>query len=291
MGQVLEDVELTPECRAVLRHLALEYGSMYAQRRVIAPLLRVLRLDDESKLREELLQVRPALIAFFSGYAFGRRGKERDALVPCVLRTLESFDLESARTERNGVCLWEAFLAMAEERGIRPNEDQNRGVIQGMMELVQEIYRLDGEGSVIGWVMNGVLRTGQLEPQFMRLVDIRGLGPKNTSTFLRDVSYVFELNDLIRPAHRIHALTVDKWLRGLAPHIFPEENLERAVDWVLAGKAQKYARRAGLVPFLLTMGISGFGQAHIRHGDRFDRIAEILRSEALDPKPIVTPLE
>ncbi|MBX3095985.1 MAG: hypothetical protein KF812_03910 [Fimbriimonadaceae bacterium] len=291
MGQGFDDIELTPEDRKILRYLALHYGAEFARRRVVAPQIRILQLDEESKLREDLLLARPSLKVFFSQYAFGRRGKERDSLVPCMMRTIDQFDVESARSQRSGEPLWEAFLAMAEERNVRPNENQNRGVIQGMLELVQEIYRIDGVGSIAGWVVNGVLKTGQLEPQFMRLVDIRGLGPKNTSTYLRDLSYLFELNDLIRPAHRIHALTVDRWLRGLAPYIFPEEGLEKAVDWVLAGKAQKYARRAGVIPSLLTMGVTGFGQSQIRHGERYEHMSEILRSEALAPKPIAVPQE
>jgi hypothetical protein len=287
MGVVMErDVELTAESRQILQHLALVHGKEFASRKVLSPIERTVRLGPDTPLREELLGAYPALRVILAQYAFGRRGREREELVPCALRALDSINLGEVIKERTGVALWEAFVEVAEGRSVKPNEPQNRGVFQGLLELAQEIYRLDGEGSIVGWVVNGVVRTGQLEPQFLRLVDIRGLGPKNTSTFLRDVSYIYELNDLTRPSHRIHALTVDKALRGLAPHIFPENGLHEAADWILAGKAQKYARRAGVLPALLTMGVTNFALQHHKIADQYDKLAEALKREALDPKPV-----
>lgn len=280
------DVELTAENRRILQYLALVHGHEFARRKVLSPIERTLRLAPDSSLREELFAAFPALRVILAQYAFGRRGREREEIVPCALRALDSIDLASVIQERTGVALWEAFVEAAAARGVKPNEQQNRGVFQGLLELAQEIYRLDGKGSIVGWVVKSVVKTGQLEPQFLRLVDIRGLGPKNTSTFLRDISYIYELNDLTRPAHRIHALTVDKALRGLAPYIFPEEGLDKAADWILAGKAQKYARRAGVLPALLTMGVTHFALQHHRTADQYDLLAEALKREVLDPKPV-----
>lgn len=271
-------VELDPMALAVVRAMAGDFADRYIGE-VLLPVLHSASKSESANLKD----IRAAfaspyrcLHAFFSHYAFARRGKDRDDLSQMAVLALRRTTSEDSITELlkapDGTLIWENFAAICAERGRKNSEQLNRGLLQGMVELAQEIYAIDGIGSVTGWVLRGILQTDQVEPQFLRIVDIRGVGPKTTSTFLRDVVFLFGVEDQLDNSNRLYVQPVDRWVRLFASRVIPDLDREHAVDWVIAGKLAKYARKAGVSGVRFNMGATYFGTREVREPARFDRV-------------------
>jgi len=288
--QQQQQQQLSPETIAVMRKVADEYADGYLSEFLVPHLLAALgaESDDVRHIRAAFADPFKCLRAFFGHYAFARRGKDRDILAEfaCLAleRAIETNPMAEILGMPDGTVLWDAFASICVEKRHKSNESQNRGVIQGMLELAQEIYRLDKVGSIAGWILQGVVQTSRLEPQFLRIVDIRGVGPKSTSTFMRDVIFYFGLEDKIEPADRIYVQPVDRWLRQIAQYIVPEPGMDKAADWIIAGKISKYTRRSRISSIRFNMGTTYFGQKQVKDPSRMsDSLASLIQSKNEDP--------
>jgi len=271
--------ELGPIAYQLFNHLA----GPQAERAINDQLLPVLQASakapesNQDSVRDTFEHPFNALHAFFAHYAFARRGKDRDDLssmaVSALRRVTTAETINDLLKQDDGSAVWEAFCQICIERRRKNSEQLNRGLIAGMIELAQEIYALDEIGSITGWIADSVEQTDRIEAPFLRIVDIRGVGPKTTSTFLRDMVLLFELEDQIDHADRLYVQPVDRWLRLAAPLLVPEANIEAAVDWVIAGKIAKYARRAGVSGIRLNIGNTYFGSHDVREPGRYSRMA------------------
>ncbi len=281
--------EMGTETVLIFRALAGDCADRYASEMLLGPLGRILGAGPHNiaDVRDALLDPYLCLRAFFGHYAFSRRGKDRATLSELAMDALE----EVAGGDRigqflaldSGIRLWEAFEDRCRENRIKSNEQQNRGVVQGTAELAQEVSQI-GLRSIADWVRKGVLETDRMEPQFLRVVDIRGVGPKITSQFLRDLTYLFSLEERIERADRIYIQPIDKWIRALAPFVVPEPNAEGMADWVLAGKLNKYSRWAGVSPVRFNMGATYFGIRHVHSVENIEpAVAELVAGATLAP--------
>jgi hypothetical protein len=238
--------------------------------------------EDPELIRDAYLTARGSLLAFYCHYAFARRGKDRDDLAQFALQAIQRVqgddDFEKVLKMEDGTPLWDAFAEICAEKRRKNNEAQNRGLIQGMLELSQEIYQNEENGSIAKWMLDGIERTSRIEDQFERIVDIRGVGPKSTSTFMRDVIFMFGYEDRVEPADRIYIHPIDRWLRMMARYLVPEPGMEKAADWIIAGKISKYSRRAGVSGIAFNMGSTYFGQKLVKDPTRFE---EMLKKVAL----------
>lgn len=273
---------LDPEIGKIYRILADRFADQYVESFLIPQLGKASRKDWKTLQQwcDELEDPLSSLRVLLGYYAFSRRGKDREELSRIALRSLdqvlENRTIDELLVQPNGLELWTCFVAECANRGKKPNENQNRGLVQGLLELAQEIYRIDEIGSVAGWVAEGVQQTGRLEPQFLRIVDIRGVGPKNTSTFLRDMVFLYDLETSVMAADRIYMQPVDRWLRAICRFAVPEPDLEEAPDWIVAGKINKYARRAGVSLVRFDLGLTYFGQRIVRSPDRLEQELKLL---------------
>ena len=280
---------LDPHAVRVYKRLADEFGNKYAEEFLYPHLRRVLLCETEDlfEIQQKLESPRGALVAFYCHYAFARRGKDREMLASFAYEALDRLQgdkqFEELLTMEDGVELWENFEAICQENRRKANEPQNRGLLQGMLELAQEIYREDGVGSITQWMFDELKSTGHIEPQFERIVDIRGVGPKSTSTFMRDLIYTFDLESKVEPADRIYIHPIDRWLRMISRYIVPEPNMEKTADWIIAGKLSKYSRRAGVSGVGFNMGTTYFGQKVIRDPSRFeDYLKMLVKGDSFD---------
>ena len=276
--------ELDPRAARVFKTVADDFGNRYATEFLYPHLRRILGIEQEDPelIRDAYLTARGSLLAFYCHYAFARRGKDRDDLsqfaLEAMLRVQGDKDFEEVLKLEDGTPLWDAFAEICQEKRRKNNEAQNRGLIQGMMELAQEIYQSDGKGSIAEWMLTGIEETHRLEEQFERIVDIRGVGPKSTSTFMRDVVYLFGCEDKVEPADRISIHPIDRWLRMMARYLVPEPAMDKAADWIIAGKVSKYSRRSGVSGIAFNMGSTYFGQKIVKDPSRFE---EFLKKVAL----------
>lgn len=275
-------VELNPRSVAIMRMLAGDRADRYIGEIWLPSLAAATRAQSATlkDIRAAFSNPYTCLLAFFQHYAFSRRGKDRDDLaymaVQALKRTTAEDQIETLLAEPDGSRVWGAFEAVCAERKRKNSEQLNRGLIAGMVELAQEIYRLDNIGSIAGWIVRGVMQTDRLEPQFLRIVDIRGVGPKTTSTLLRDVCHLYSLEDQVDHADRLFVQPVDRWLRMAAEEIVPELDDRDAVDWIVAGKIAKYTRHAGVSGIRFNMGTTYFGVREVHDAARWDECVENL---------------
>lgn len=268
-------IDLRPESAALFQILSGEPADRYIAAALFPPLGRLCRTAAERKsIAEALLDPYFCLRALLGHYAFNRRGRERGCLselaVVALRRTVapEGFDRYLERCD--AVDLWENFVAVCREEGQKPVEQAHRSVVSGFLELAQDLRQDGGSGSLAAWLAESVERTGRLEPNFLRLVEMRGVGPKAASQILRDVVFLFDLEERLDPADRLYLQPIDKWTRAAAPYVIDEPNANDLPDWILAGKLAKYARRAGVSGVRFNMGIRWFGSREVRAPEFFD---------------------
>lgn len=277
---------LDPRAIVIMRRMAGEFAERYADEFLLTHLKRLLGLPDAEKSTVASALEDPflALKAFFGHYAFARRGKDREDLAHGSLESMNRLvadrSFEDVLEEPDGTSLWTAFDKYFQEKKLKSNEQQNRGPIQGMLELAQEIHKIDNSLSLATWVTAGATDTGRLEPQHLRIVDIRGVGPKSASTFVRDMVWLYDVEDDVDPADRLFTQPVDRWLRNIVRYVVPEPGLEDPADWIVAGKISKYTRRAQVSGIQFNMGTTYFGQRVVIDPNRFeDALRSLLVSE------------
>lgn len=257
---------LDPRAVVIMRRLAGEFAERYVNDYLLGHFKKIIALPELTVERttEALADQYNALLIFFGHYAFSRRGKDRDELaslsIEATKRLVIEQPFEKVLAMPDGEILWQKFDSLCRERNRKSNEQQNRGPLQGMLELAQEIFRLNSGLSVATWVVEGIRATSRLEPQHMRIVDIRGVGPKSASTFLRDIVRLYEVEDEVDAADRLFVQPVDRWLRMIVQYVVPEPELSEPPDWVVAGKISKYTRRANVSGVRFNMGTSFYGQ-------------------------------
>jgi len=275
-------VDIDPMARSLLWHVSNQFADRYVGEIFLPTVGRAIGFANPSitAVRDGMSEPNQCLRLFLYHYAFSRRGKDRgelsDIAVEALDRCLESDELAIVAGQ-NGERFWESFVEVCGERHRRPSEQLNIGLIAGMAELAQEIYQEDGLGSIAGWVVRQILRTDRVESPFLRMVDIRGVGPKTTSTFLRDVVFVAGLEDQLDHQDRLYVQPIDRWMRLMAPYVVPDIDDDRCPDWILAGKVSKYARHAGVSGIRFNMGTTYFGLRLVHEPDLFHvRLSELV---------------
>lgn len=276
-------VEIKPRALVLMRAMAGEYADLYVEDELL-PSLQVAAQSSSPTLddvKAALTDPFRGLRALYGHYAFARRGKDKHDLAALAIEALnrvvspETF--EQFLRQPHADSLWTAYEDVCRGRSRKPLEQLNRGIIAGLAELAQEIYREDGVGSVVNWIVRSINGSDRVEDEFLRMVDIRGVGPKMTSVFIRDVVFLFGLEERLDPVDRLYVQPIDKWIRLIAPYIIEEPGIAEAADWILAGKLAKYTRRAGVSGVRFNMGTTAFGSGSAHTPQRFhESIREIL---------------
>ncbi|MEA2553240.1 MAG: hypothetical protein QOJ65_1416 [Fimbriimonadaceae bacterium] len=262
--------EVSREVAIVVREIAERYGPVYVEELLLPRLLQHLAPADrsEEEARATLCDPVGCLRAIFTEYAFARRGKDRHDLATMAVEALRrATQVTDLFSQPDGVLLWHAFQEVCLERGKKPMEQLNRGVVQGIAELAQEIHFEGGSGSIALWIVDAARKTGRIENQFMRIVDVRGAGPKLSSLLLRDIVYLFNLEDRIEPMDRLYFQPIDRWTRVIAE--FVVQDYDDPADWILAGKLSKIARKSGAKGTLFNMGVAYYGTRVVHSDEAF----------------------
>ncbi|MBL8048431.1 MAG: hypothetical protein JNJ45_07085 [Chthonomonas sp.] len=252
------------------------FGPAYFEDFVLPQFYGAARVDrgDDEALAAALDDPIVALRLFLRSYAFARRGKDRqplsDAASGALKRAVEANGPDALLKGEDGEAVWDFFVEECAEQRIKPMEQLNRGVVQGMVELAQEVYRLPDQPSICTWIRVAIENRGELALLFERIVDIRGVGPKTASCFLRDVVAVFDLEEDIPNVDRLIMQPIDRWVRSITLRYAPDIHDEDPVDWVLAGKAYRLARLAEVGGIDYNMGCTWFGLKQVRRPELLD---------------------
>lgn len=274
----------TREALDIMRAMASGFAEGYIREYLVPGMRSAWSVRDAElgELRRTSLAPEAAIRIFYLKYAFCKRGRERDVLAAIALAALDravqerGFDGLLEQPEP-GAIVWQHFHDVCAERGHRNSQQLNGGLIAGVIDLASELQSSEGDGSLSRWVVDSVERTGRLQPIFLRLVDIRGLGPKVASSLLRDLVIVHDIEEEIEHIDRLFVQPVDRWLRALARRIVPEFDGHTSADWIIAGKVAKYTRRAGVSGARFNMGSVYFGLRGVRDPMTIDdRLARAL---------------
>lgn len=276
-----QPVRILPGARLLMQVMSGERADKYIEDMMLPSLAKATQAFAATKeeVCERLYNPYYCLRAIFGHYAFARRGKDRFDLSELALMGMDAtFDETSFPDylkKNDAVDFWENYKGICHKRRRKAMEQLNRGVIQGLAELAQEVYRIDGVGSIAGWIVAEITRTNQLEPLFLRMVDVRGVGPKLSSVLLRDIVSLYDLEDKIHPQDLLYVQPIDKWLRLIGPYI-AEEVDSKTADWILAGKLVKYTRRANVSGVRFNMGTTYFGMREVKDTARFPEMLAAL---------------
>ena len=264
------NTDVSREVAMVVREFSDRYGPLYVKELLLPRLLQNVPLCErtEETARAMLLEPVGCLRAIFQEYAFSRRGRERHELGVLASDALKRATAETELFNReDSVFIWEAFEALCQEKKEKPMEQLNRGILQGIPELAQEIQQNGGSGSIALWIVDSARKTGRIENQFMRMVEVRGVGPKLASMILRDVVYLFNLEDRIDPVDRLYMQPIDRWMRVCSE--FVVDDYDDPADWILAGKLSKVARKSGAKGCQFNMGVTYFGTRVVHSPEAF----------------------
>lgn len=268
--------EIAPEHRLLAEKLAGKWADLYV-RELLFPALTSAGGAPVSNFKEatDVLDDHYASLAlFFQNYAFSRRGKERVELASSACDALDLLaderGIEQVLLATDGKALWDRFCAICDERRIKNSEQLNLGPIAGVLELAQELYQAKPAHSISSWIHASINQSGRVEDPFLRLVDVRGVGPKNASTFVRDVVISYDIENRVHNADKLYLHPIDRWIRRFAALLIPEHCSGKVIDWVVAGKLSKFCRIAGVCGTKFNVGASYFGQQIVRQPDHFD---------------------
>ncbi len=204
-----------------------------------------------------------SLLVIFAHYAFSRRGRDRNDACSLAIEALKQVKAKigfpSFLRHSDGSVLWEEFVAASVRKGKKPNEELNLGVVAGFAELAQEIFRSGHSGSIFEWFCDVATESNRIEEPFLRMVDIRGVGPKVVSTLARDAVFLFGVEEDIEPVDLLFLQPINKYIRDIAVHVVAHQSEADSPDWILAGKISKYARRAGVSGIRFNIGANHFG--------------------------------
>lgn len=220
-----------------------------------------------------------ALRTVLGHYAFIRRGPAAEGFASLAVDALDSYIGDDERLAQLlgdflPPTLWDAIIGECARRGVRPNEQINRTMVDGILLLAHDLYREDGEGNILHWIRDSVLRGRPVKTVFERLVRIRSLGPKSASLLMRDTAWLYDVEHAVPGKERNLLQPVDVWHRRVADYLFGGAE----ADWELAGRMTGAAQEAGVSGIALNMGVHYFGSAEVRHPQNLDASIRALLS-------------
>lgn len=249
----------------LIRSIAGRPADLYVAEKVIPSLAKVVRPQTESLegIKEALKSPDAAFALVLGYYAVARRGQESEALSRMMLlaltRTLGESSFSEFLESGDSEALWMSFVEVCTEEGKKSLEQQNRPVIEGIAELAFEVYEDFGHGNIVEWICDEIAETHRCQSLFNRLVEIRTLGPKTASHILRDVAFVYDLEDTLDFCDRLFMQPINSVVRRVASYILDTPGDEHYADWVLAGKLSKAIRLANSSGVRFSLGCGYVG--------------------------------
>lgn len=218
-----------------------------------------------------------ALAEFLENYAFERQGKP------------PQFPIKAAEAVREYKCdipennfeseMWKKFCekigasatgngANAKNNPLAPSSGNKKSIVSLIQSLSKNDY------NIVRWAKEGI-ENGDISDIYYELQSVRGLGPKITAFFLRDVVSAFEIkeNDL-EPAKYLQP--IDIWTRrGAEALSYANERHESLKnDTEFASIIVDASYKAGVSPSLVNAGIWIFGAKFAETKEEFREALE-----------------
>ncbi len=172
-----------------------------------------------------------ALSAFLEGYAFERQG--RSPYYPQAARAAIRTYHGAIPGDKFVRSVWQEFLRLIKAppsgKGANVSNNPLAPPYGGQDSITSLVCTLgDSDYNIIKWAKEG-LEGGGIGVVFGKLRNVRGLGPKITAFFLRDIAAAFEMDELnMRPASYLQP--IDRWTWRGAQVLAESMNREILVD-------------------------------------------------------------
>jgi hypothetical protein len=221
-----------------------EYQSQYVDGILLPNITQATGLPCDSRLQAiDILQSPEAGLKFaVYNFAFARAGAER-AGYGIVAR-----DMVESEFPKSDPDPWGVFVALCSKRGIKPNEKVNRRPIEGLWRSTTE--GLFGAPGIFAGIAMNIESTGGLASTYLRLRDKGGLGEKIACFLLRDLVWIWDLENDIHEPDLVFLQPIDVWLREAARLIteldLPEKWAHNYVVAHLLSEACRNSRVSGV---------------------------------------------
>jgi hypothetical protein len=202
-----------------------------------------------------------SLEVVFRCYAFARAGAERAGYsriaVKALRRAIDSSMFKVFASQRNAPeKMWQEFEAECIQERIGINKKLNEGVVKGLVILSQE-----ARGYNIATYLKDEISTN-LGDAFLRLSEIKGIGPKIACFLLRDFAWLFSIEQGIPLRHRKYLQPIDIWVERTAKCFWPDLKDE---DYrVIAEKIVQECKEANISSIELNQGAWYFGAQEVK---------------------------
>jgi len=241
--------------------------------------------QDRDHIRELVGDWRRALKAFLSSYAFERSGRS-PYYSGAALKAVDQYEQDVPGKDFE-IALWQSFRDFLAGRKVNAKNNPLRPAGNGHNSLSRLIVTLeDFDYNLVHW-SSALASKGDIEVSWKRLVEIRGVGPKIASLYLRDIVDAFEIDESC-VGNKAYLQPIDIWTRRGAK-ILAEMFLITSPksDWDYAQVLVKVSERAGVRSSLTNTGLWILGAQLAGNSDGFrealssiDNLRNLLLSRA-----------
>lgn len=170
--------------------------------------------------------------------------------------------------------IWSAFKAAAERASPpkRLNERRTGPLIEGVVALAREILPT----SLVPWMGYSFGSPGGVERVFLRLVAIKGIGPKIASLLLGQTAWVLGLERRVSPPDRFLLQPVDIWVRRTAAALWPDLAASQVPSFCVARRIAETCSRIGVSGVEFNHGAWYFGSQEVKRGNLQEGLRRLL---------------
>jgi len=210
-----------------------------------------------------------AIIKFLNGYAFERAGASPH-YAPNAAQAVEEYDddFDGSRFEEFVWTQFKSLLNLKDDKGTNPRNNPlaiSYGSEKSIATFLSETIG-GAEPNINSWAIE-LMKSGRADEAHKKLTQIRGIGPKIASFFLRDIAVAFELYEHdVRFSKSLQP--IDRWTRWGAEAFASEMGMPNPKS---TAKCQhviiETSRQSGTDPLLINTGLwflgSNFAESNI----------------------------
>jgi len=201
-----------------------------------------------------------SLAVFLEGYAFERQGRRPDYFFAATDSLFECRQENNTLTYKTVERLWQSFSQRLNNTNLNPknnplypssnpNNIQGIGNSRSLLEII--LNNQLQQASFVNHLRFMIERNNNVKQAFELMNQIRGIGPKIASLFLRDVVITYEV-DLANVQNRYLLQPIDIWVQRTISHFtnIPGNQKQVIAEWIVKTSIQYHIN-----PELVNMGV------------------------------------
>ncbi|MEM2080422.1 MAG: hypothetical protein QXI02_06890 [Candidatus Caldarchaeum sp.] len=231
--------------------------------------------DDHLRKREffkEILMNNPLKgCGYFLHHSFARAGAERARYGEKAANALENVSKQKGypnlmkRRDASEI-VWNEFEALCKADNKEPYSDMNRGVIEGIISLVQQSEDFNPFKHLSNMLPDKVLDA------YTEIMKIKGIGKKIAAMLLRDMVTILGIDDKSLPLHnQVFLQPIDRWVKEISLVVFFDgwkpTDVKKVTkhDWLIASVIVERCLNHGYSPSRFNQGAWKYGSSEIKN--------------------------